>query len=113
MNSYIKEEIREESIVRRLAPFLRFLNIAGQLNAQQINASNVAREAMVGRSTVDSYFSILIDTLLGDFLPAYRPGAKVRESTHARFYWFDPGVARAAAGLLFEPVDRLWLGGAL
>jgi len=113
VSTYIREEIKQESVVRKLTPFLRFLNIAGQLNAQQINASNVAREAMVGRSTVDSYFSVLIDTLLGDFLPAYRPGAKVRESAHAKFYWFDPGVARAAAGLLFEPVDRLWLGGAL
>ena len=46
-------------------------------------------------------------------LPAYRPNAKVREQTHPKFYWFDPGVARAAAGLLFEPVDRLWKGTAL
>ncbi len=113
VSTYIQEEIKQESVVRQLAPFLRFLAIAGQLNAQQVNSSNIAREAMIGRSTVDSYFSILVDTLLGDFLPAYRPGAKVRESTHPKFYWFDPGVARAAAGLLFNPADRLWQGGAL
>ena len=38
---------------------------------------------------------------------------KVREQAHPKFYWFDPGVARAAAGLLFDPVDRLWKGAAL
>ena len=38
---------------------------------------------------------------------------KVREQTHPKFYWFDPGVARAAAGLLFDPVDRVWKGTAL
>jgi predicted AAA+ superfamily ATPase len=38
---------------------------------------------------------------------------KVREQTHPKFYWFDPGVARAAAGLLFDPVGRLWQGTAL
>lgn len=113
VSTYIQAEIREESIIRNLSPFLRFLNVAGQLNAQQINASNIAREAMISRSTVDSYYSILVDTLLGDFLPAYRPGAKVRESSHPKFYWFDPGVARAAARLLHEPVDRLWKGCAL
>ena len=113
VNTYIKEEIKEEGIVRRLPPFLRFLGIAGQLNGQMVNAQNIARDASVPRSTVDVYFSILKDTLLGDFLPAYRPGAKVREQTHPKFYWFDPGVARAAAGLLFDPVDRLWKGVAL
>jgi len=29
LHTYIKEEIREEGIVRRLPPFLRFLEIAG------------------------------------------------------------------------------------
>jgi len=62
---------------------------------------------------VDVYFSILEDTLLGHFLPAYRPNLKIREQTHPKFYWFDPGVARAAAGLVFDPVDRLWMGIAL
>jgi predicted AAA+ superfamily ATPase len=113
VNTYIKEEIREEGIVRSLPPFLRFLSIAGQLNGQLINGQNISREAGVPRSSVDVYFSILDDTLLGHFLRAYRPNVKVREQTHPKFYWFDPGVAMAAAGLLFEPVDRLWKGTAL
>lgn len=113
VNTYIKEEIREEGIVRSLPPFLRFLSIAGQLNGELLNRQNVSREAAVPRSSVDVYFSILEDTLLGHFLPAYRPQVKVREQTHPKFYWFDPGVARAAAGLLFDPVDRIWKGRAL
>jgi uncharacterized protein len=113
VNTYIKEEIKEEGIVRNLPPFLRFLNIAGQLNGQLVNGQNIAREASVPRSSVDVYFSILEDTLLGHFLPAYRPNVKVREQAHPKFYWFDPGVARAAAGLIFDPVDRLWKGRAL
>ncbi len=113
VNTYSKEEIKEEGIVRSLPPFLRFLGIAGQLNGQLVNGQNISREAGVPRSSVDVYFSILEDTLLGYFLPAYRPSVKIREQTHPKFYWFDPGVARAAAGLLFEPVDRLWKGIAL
>ena len=113
VNTYIKEEIKEEGIVRSLPPFLRFLSIAGQLNGQLVNGLNISREAAVPRSSVDVYFSILEDTLLGYFLPAYRPNVKVREQTHPKFYWFDPGVARAAAGLLFDPVDKLWRGTAL
>jgi predicted AAA+ superfamily ATPase len=113
VNTYIREEIKEEGIIRQIPPFLRFLKIAGQLNGQLINAQNIAREAMLPRSSVDVYFSILEDTLLGHFLPAYRPSVKVREQTHPKFYWFDPGAARGAAGLLFDPVDGMWRGAAL
>lgn len=113
VNTYLKEEIKEEGIVRNVPPFLRFLSIAGQLNGQLINAQNICRDAGVPRSSIDIYFSILEDTLLGRFLPAYRPQVKIREQSRPKFYWFDTGVARAAAGLLFDPLDRLWKGTAL
>jgi predicted AAA+ superfamily ATPase len=113
LNTYLKEEIREEGLVRRVPPFIRFLTLAGQLNGQMVNLQNIAREAAVSRSTVDTYFSILVDTLLGHFLPAWRPGLKVREAVHPKFYWFDTGVARAAANGLRDPVDRIWQGTAL
>ena len=113
VHTYIKEEIKEEGIVRNVPPFMRFLAIAGQINGQAVNGQNIARDASVPRSNVDVYFSILLDTLLGHFLPAYQPSLKVRERAHPQFYWFDPGVARAAAGRLFDPLDRLDKGFAL
>lgn len=108
--TYIREEVREEGLIRKTEPFLRFLEVAGLLNGQQVNASSIAREAMISRSIVDQYFSILEDTLIGFLLPAYRPMAKVREQGHPKFYWFDSGVARAAAGLLENELESEWLG---
>lgn len=113
VNTYLKEELQAEGLIRNVPPFVRFLAVAGQINGQVVNAQNIAREAAVARSTVDTYFAILTDTLVGHLLPAWRPGLKVREAAQPKFYWFDPGVARAAAGLLRDPVDRLWQGGAL
>ena len=113
VHTYIKEEIKEEGIVRRTEPFIRFLEIAGIMNGQQVNKENIARDSKVPRGTVDTYFSILEDTLLGGFLPAFRPEAKVREQTHPKFYWFDAGAARGAGGLLYEPLDSLWFGRSL
>lgn len=110
LNTYLKEEIREEGIVRKLDPFVRFLHVVGILNGQVVNSQNIARDASVPRSSVDQYFSILTDTLLGHWLPAYRPQAKVREQSHPKFYWFDSGVARASAGLLYDAVDKVWKG---
>ena len=112
-HTYIQEEVRQEAVVRNVPPFLRFLQIAGMLNGQVINKQNIAREASVPRSSVDIYFAVLEDTLLGQFLPAYRPNVKVREQAHPKFYWFDCGVARAAAGLLRDPPDGLWKGSSL
>ncbi|MBI4686403.1 MAG: ATP-binding protein [Nitrospirae bacterium] len=111
--TYIKEEIKEEGIVRNIEPFLRFLEVAGIVNGQILNKENIARDAKVPRATVDVYFSILEDTLLGHILPAFRPNAKVREQSHPKFYWFDTGVARGAAGLLNDPVDSMWRGWSL
>lgn len=113
VHTYIKEEIKEEGLVRRAEPFLRFLEVAGTVNGQIVNKENIARDARVPRSTVDVYFSIMEDTLLGHFLPAYRPNIKVREQSHPKFYWFDTGVARGAAGLLYESPHAMWLGWSL
>jgi predicted AAA+ superfamily ATPase len=110
VHTYINEEIKEEGIVRRLPPFLRFLGVCGMLNGQMVNLQNIAREASTPRSSVDVYFSIMVDTLLGHFLQPYRPNLKVREQTHPKFFWFDPGAARAAAGLLYDPLDGIWKG---
>jgi uncharacterized protein len=113
VNTYLKEELQAEGLIRNVPPFVRFLAVAGQINGQIVNAQNISREASVARSTVDTYFAILTDTLVGHFLPAWRPGLKVREAAQPKFYWFDPGVARAAAGLLREPADKQWQGLAL
>jgi predicted AAA+ superfamily ATPase len=110
VHTYLKEEIQAEQLVRKVEPFSRFLEVAGTLNGQVVSASNVARDAGVPRASVDSYFSILQDTLLGRMLRAYHPGARVREAAHPKFYWFDPGVARACAGMLRDKPDRSELG---
>lgn len=113
VHTYIREEIKEEGLVRKVEPFLRFLEIAGALNGQVVNFENVGREAQVPRKSVVQYFSILEDTLVAHRLPAFQPQVKVREVAHPKCYWVDQGIARAAAGLAGEPVDAEWLGRAL
>jgi predicted AAA+ superfamily ATPase len=113
VHTYVREEIKEEGLVRKVEPFLRFLEIAGALNGQIVNFENIGREAQVPRKSVVQYFSILEDTLVAHRLPAFQPQVKVREVGHAKYYWIDQGIARSAAGLAGEPVDADWLGRAL
>ena len=111
--TYLKEEIQEEGMVRKIEPFVRFLEVAALMNGQVVNMNHIATEAVVPRPSVTGYFSILTDTLLGHWVPSFRPRVKVRELGHPKFYWFDGGVARAAAALLDEPMEREWQGRAL
>ena len=92
---YLKEEIKEEALVRNLPGFARFLNIAGLYHGQAINMSAIARESAVSRDSVRGFFSILKDTLLGFFLPAYSGKIRLREVKQPKFYFIDPGLARA------------------
>jgi predicted AAA+ superfamily ATPase len=113
VETYLKQELIEEGLIRKLDPFVRFLEAAGIYNAQVLNIENVAREAGVSRTTVDKYFQILEETLIGFRLPALKEGIKTKEIQHPKFYLFDPGVARACAGQLGEEVDSVWKGFAL
>jgi predicted AAA+ superfamily ATPase len=110
VDTYLKEEITAEALVRNLDPFVRVLHTAGLFNGQILNLENLARESEVKRSTVERYFQILEDTLLATRVPAAILGIRTKETAHPKFFLFDTGVARAAAGLAREPVDSVWKG---
>jgi len=55
------------------APFLRFIQTAARLNGQLINMQDVALEAEVPRTSAIHYYSLLADTMLGEYLPCWRP----------------------------------------
>ncbi len=100
VGTYLREEIKEEALTRNVQAFGRFLEVAAIMNGQVTNLSNIARDAGVPRATVTSYFEILIDTLIGNCLPAWMPRAKVKEVSHPKFYFFDCGVTRAIQKML-------------
>lgn len=104
--SYVAQEVRLEASVRNLHAFSRFLEAAALSHGQITNVSGLARNAAVARTTVQGYFDILTDTLIGSWLPAWQPRARVKEVQHPKFYFFDTGVARAMAGRAREPVER-------
>jgi uncharacterized protein len=96
--NYLREEIAAEAIVRNVPAFSRFLTVAGLCNGKMINYTNIASDAQVPRSTVQEYFQILRDTLLGDDLPAWRKSVKRKPVSTSKFYFFDIGVARFLQG---------------
>ena len=108
--NYVREEIQQEALVRDLASFARFLEVAALVNARVVNVAGIARDGAVARPTVLGYVATLEDTLIGCWLPAWRMRAKVKEVGSPKFYLFDPGVARALSGRLREPLAGLERG---
>lgn len=105
VETYLTQEIRAEALVRSLESFTRFLEVAALANGQVTNVAGLARDSAVARPTVQGYFEVLTDTLLGAWLSAWRPRAKVKEIQHPKFYLFDCGVVRALSHRLREPLD--------
>lgn len=98
--TYLKEEIWNEQIVRKLEPFAHFLEIAAQCNGKILNFSKIGRDIGIDTKTVQSYYQILEDTLTGIILPAYHRSVRKRQTTAPKFYFFDTGVKRALDGTL-------------
>ncbi len=94
VGNYLKEEVAAEAIVRNVPAFSRFLTVAGLCNGKMINYSNISNDAAVPRATVQEYFHILRDTLIGDDLPAWKGSIKRKPIVTSKFYFFDIGVAR-------------------
>ena len=90
---YLKEEIKEEALVRNLDAFQRFLEVAALTDGEIVNNNNIAQECGVHATTVSSYFDILEDTLLGYRIPAYAKVTQRRLVQAPRFYYFDIGIA--------------------
>ena len=101
--TYLKEEIREEALTRNFGSFARFLEVAARQNGQLTNTTAIARDAGVARQTVQGYFDILIDTLIGFWLEPWKLKRTTKQVSHSKFYFFDSGVVRALSGRLPYP----------
>ena len=90
---YLKEEIIEEALVQNVDDFVRFMEVAAIMDGEILNYENVASDCEVSANTVKAYYKILVDTLLGFEVPAYRKVIKRKLYKSPRFYYFDVGIA--------------------
>lgn len=93
--TYLKEEILQEQIIRNIDPFQDFLEMAAQMNGKILSYSKISRDLGVDDKTVKNYFSILVDTYVGFFLPSFHRSIRKRQREAPKFYFFDLGVKRA------------------
>ncbi|OHD75179.1 MAG: hypothetical protein A2177_06620 [Spirochaetes bacterium RBG_13_68_11] len=109
-NTYLREEIQQEGLVRNLGGFSRFLDVAAAQSGELVNFSAFGREAGLPTRTVQSYYDILEDTLIGCRLEPFIKSARRRLVAHQKFYLFDTGVTNAVNRRLAGPPDAALRG---
>jgi predicted AAA+ superfamily ATPase len=103
--TYLREEVQAEALVRNLGGFARFLEVAAAQSGEILNYSAVGRDAALATRTVQEYYQILEDTLIGFRLDPWRRSPRARLVGHPRFYLFDTGVTNALTRRLSAEAD--------
>ena len=92
IGDYLQQEIVAEAIVRHLDAFTRFLQVAALSNTEIVNYTNIAQDCGVSAKTVKEYYTILEETMLGFYLPAYTRVIKRKLIQSPKFYYFDVAI---------------------
>lgn len=97
VGTYLQEEIKAEALTRNLSGFVRFLEVVALCNGEQINYANISSDCGVPVRTLEGYFSILSDTLIGFSIPPFLSTTKRKAMTRAKYFLFDIGVVNSLA----------------
>lgn len=95
IQTYLREEVLQEGLTRSVAAFTKFLETASFSQAGLVNATEIARETGVDRKTVENYFQITEDLLIGKRLPAFTRRTKRQLIQGDKFFFIDAGIFRA------------------
>ncbi len=68
IETYLKDEIQREAIVRNITSFTRFFQTIAETNGNLVNFTAMSKSCSVSTSTIREYYQILEDTLLGFML---------------------------------------------
>ena len=104
-DTYLREEIRGEAMVREIGSYARFLDVMALTSGQWLNYAKLSRDTEIPKETFRRYVAILEDTLLAVRLPAFVPRLKTsrRVGQRDRLLLFDVGVRNALIGLHRRP----------
>jgi predicted AAA+ superfamily ATPase len=92
VNTYLREEIQAEGLVKKLPAFSQFLQMASTTSGELLNFTSISNETGVSSKTIKEYYSILEDTLVGFMVEPWIKSVQRKPIQTAKFYFFDTGV---------------------
>lgn len=97
LNLYIKEEIIAEAQLRKVDQFVRFMDVLGIQNGEELNYQGISNDTGIKAVTIQTYIELLKDTLIGYELPAFVQTKKRKAITRSKLFLFDVGVVNKLA----------------
>jgi uncharacterized protein len=94
---YLKEEIQNEALTRKIAQFSEFLDLIALSNGEEISYQSIASDCGVSANSIKNYVQILEDTLLAFQLKAFTKTRKRKAISRSKLYLFDIGVTNSLA----------------
>jgi predicted AAA+ superfamily ATPase len=94
---YLKEEIQNEALTRKIAPFSEFLELMALSNGEEISYQSIAGDCGVSANTIKNYVQVLEDTLVAFQLRAFTKTRKRKAISRSKLYFFDIGVTNSLA----------------
>ncbi len=98
--TYLKEEIIDEALTRRVDIFNQFLELAAQYNGQPLTYAKLAKQLGADERTLKIHYEILEDTMIIHTIPAWTQSIKRRLLTASKHYFFDNGILNSLRGEL-------------
>ncbi|MDE2660408.1 MAG: ATP-binding protein [Acidobacteriota bacterium] len=102
-DSYLREEVQAEALVRNVGGFSRLLDLVATASGRILNVHNLSQDAGLGYETARRYLEVLEDTLIAFRVPAWSGSDRANLIRHGKLFLFDLGVRNA---LLRRPLDR-------
>jgi predicted AAA+ superfamily ATPase len=103
VDTYLREEIQAEALVRDVGGYTRLLELMAAQSGKIVNVGSLCRDSGVRYETARRYIEVLEDTLLAFRVPAWSGSSRVSLVTHPKIFFFDLGVRNA---LLRRPLDK-------
>lgn len=94
---YLKEEIQNEALTRKVAQFSEFLDIMALSNGEEISYQSIAGDCGVSANSIKNYIQILEDTLIAFQLTGFTKTKKRKAISRSKLYFFDIGITNSLA----------------
>lgn len=99
--TYIEEEVRAESLLRKIGAFAKFLKISAEASGNIVSLRSLSQDIGVPHQTISEYYRILEDCLIVERIESLIPSGERRKVQKApKFIFFDTGVTNASAEIL-------------
>lgn len=96
IDTYLREEIMSEALVRGVDQFARFLDLAAEASGQELNYSQLASDSEIPKETLRRFYELLEDTLLITTLKGFSDIKTQRKAVQRdKKIFFDMGVKNA------------------